>query len=55
MESKHYWNRRAGARPLDVHSKGSRYAEENAYLLFEIGENDPFETIAIGRNGCDIR
>ncbi|MCB0262884.1 MAG: hypothetical protein KDH95_04205 [Calditrichaeota bacterium] len=44
-EGKRYWNRRLVHDRWTFIPKGSRYAEENAYLLFEIGENDPFETI----------
>jgi len=45
-----YWNRRL------IHEKdtfvpaGSRYCEENAYLIFDIGESDRFETITYWQN-----
>jgi len=40
-----YWNRRLIHDHLTLVPKGSRYAEENAYLVFKIGEADRFETI----------
>jgi hypothetical protein len=40
-----YWNRRLIHDHLTFVPKGSRYIEENAYLVFKIGENDRFEKI----------
>lgn len=42
-----YWNRRLIHDHLTLVPQGSRYAEENAYLVFKIGktETDRFETI----------
>jgi hypothetical protein len=40
-----YWNRRLIHDHLTFVPQGSRYAEENAYLVFKIGETDRFETI----------
>lgn len=40
-----YWNRRLIHDHLTLVPKGSRYAEENAYLVFKTGETDRFETI----------
>jgi hypothetical protein len=40
-----YWNRRLIHDHLTFVPKGSRYIEENAYLVFKIGQQDRFETI----------
>jgi hypothetical protein len=40
-----YWNRRLIHDHLTFVPKGSRYIEENAYLVFKIGPEDRFETI----------
>jgi len=40
-----YWNRRLIHDHLTFVPQGSRYAEENAYLVFKTGETDRFETI----------
>jgi hypothetical protein len=40
-----YWNRRLIHDQLTLVPKGSRYIEENAYLVFKIGQKDKFEAI----------
>jgi hypothetical protein len=40
-----YWNRRLVHDHLTFIPRGSRYAEENAYLVFKIGKKDRFEEI----------
>lgn len=40
-----YWNRRLIHDHLTFVPKGSRYIEENAYLVFKINENNRFENI----------
>ena len=40
-----YWNRRLIHDHLTFVPRGSRYIEENAYLVFRIGQKDRFETI----------
>jgi hypothetical protein len=40
-----YWNRRLIHEHLTFVPKGSRYSEENAYLVFKIGEEDKFKDI----------
>ena len=40
-----YWNRRLIHDHLTFVPEGSRYIEENAYLVFQIGQKDRFETI----------
>lgn len=44
-EGKKYWNRRLIHDRLTHVAKGSRYTEENAYLLFIIGQEDRFKEI----------
>jgi hypothetical protein len=45
-----YWNRRLIHDHLTFVPKGSRYIEENAYLVFKIGKNNRFETINYWRD-----
>ncbi len=40
-----YWNRRLIHDQLTYVPKGSRYREENVYLVFSINDNDKFDTI----------
>jgi hypothetical protein len=40
-----YWNRRLIHDHLTFVPEGSRYIEENAYLVFKIGQDERFETI----------
>ena len=50
LEGIKYWNRRLIHDHLTFVPKGSRYIEENAYLVFKIGEKDRFETIKYWTN-----
>ncbi len=45
-----YWNRRLIHEKATFVPAGSRYREENAYLIFDIGETDRFRTITYWQN-----